>query len=151
VLLWSSLIYSRLMHANVKASLTQNATKHSFPCYAAKSCPLVNDCEVLAGFSDFYLPLLFYAFIEEIPLSYPIRICCGKTRMAGLQSGKCRIMIDSVVWAQCFNATDTRHTDRQPHRHSKCHANASRQAIKIKQTISLGTYALELNSQSRIV
>jgi len=30
--------------------------------------------------------------------------------MAGLQSGKDRMMIDSVVWAQYINVTD-RHTD----------------------------------------
>jgi len=27
------------------------------PCCAVKSCPLVNDCNLLAGFFDFYLPL----------------------------------------------------------------------------------------------
>jgi len=37
--------------------------------------------------------------------------------MAGLQSGEGRVMIDSVVWAQDINVTDT-HT--QPRRHSKC-------------------------------
>jgi len=26
------------------------------PCCAVKSCPTVNDCDLLAGFSDFYLP-----------------------------------------------------------------------------------------------
>jgi len=33
-----------------------------------------------------------------------------ETRMAGLQSGECRMMIDSVVWAQYINVTDS-HTD----------------------------------------
>jgi len=33
-----------------------------------------------------------------------------RTRMAGLQSGKGRTMIDSVVWAQYINVTD-KHTD----------------------------------------
>jgi len=31
----------------------------------------------------------------------------GKTRMAGLQSGEGRMMIDSVVWAQYINVTNT--------------------------------------------
>jgi len=44
-------------HADVQILLTQNATKHSFPCCAVKSRPLVNDCDSLAGFSDFYPPL----------------------------------------------------------------------------------------------
>jgi len=33
-------------------------------------------------------------------------------RTAGLQSGEGRMMIDSVVWAQCINVTDTQ-TDRE--------------------------------------
>jgi len=37
-----------------------------------------------------------------------------ETRMAGLQSGEGRMMIDSVVWAQYTNVTDT-----QPRRHNK--------------------------------
>jgi len=52
--------------------------------------------------------------------------------MAGLQSGECRMMIDSVVWAQYINETDTQ-TDRQPRRHSKCRANALRREAKIEQ------------------
>jgi len=39
--------------------------------------------------------------------------------MAGLQSGKGYMMIDSVIWAQYINVTD-----RQPRHHSKCHSNA---------------------------
>jgi len=42
-----------------------------------------------------------------IPSSYRVRIWYGKTRMAGLQSGEGRMMIDSVVWAQYINVTDT--------------------------------------------
>jgi len=45
-------------------------------------------------------------------------VWCRKSRMAELQSCEGRIMIDSVVWAQYFNVTDTqtatsrdRHTD----------------------------------------
>jgi len=45
--------------------------------------------------------------------------------MAGLQSGEGRMMIDSVVWAQYINVTNT-----QPRRHSKCRSNALRQAAK---------------------
>jgi len=45
------------VQADAEISLTQNATKHSFPCCAVKSCPLVNDCDLLAGFCDFYPPL----------------------------------------------------------------------------------------------
>jgi len=46
-----------LVHADDNVSLTQNATKHNFPCCAVKSCPLVNNCNLLAKFSEFYLPL----------------------------------------------------------------------------------------------
>jgi len=40
--------------------------------------------------------------------------------MAGLQSGEGRMMIDSVVWAQYINVTDTQtdtQRDRQTDRH----------------------------------
>jgi len=40
-------------------------------------------------------------------LSYRVHIGYGKTRMAGLQSDEGRMMIDSVVWAQHINVTDT--------------------------------------------
>jgi len=45
----------------------------------------------------------------EIPLSYRVHIefGYGKTRMAGLQPGEGRVMIDSVIWAQYINVTDT--------------------------------------------
>jgi len=43
--------------------------------------------------------------------------------MAGLQSREGRTMTDSVSSAQYINVTD-----RQPRRHSKCSANALRQA-----------------------
>jgi len=45
--------------------------------------------------------------MSGIPLSYRVHIWCGKTRMTGLQSGEGRMMIDSVVWAQYINVTDT--------------------------------------------
>jgi len=42
-----------------------------------------------------------------ITTSYRVHIWYGKTRMAGLQSGEDSMMIDSVVWAQYINVTDT--------------------------------------------
>jgi len=53
--------------------------------------------------------------------------------MAGLQSIEGRMMIDSVVWAQ-----RDRHTNRQPRRHSKCHANSWRRAAKYVPLTSHG-------------
>jgi len=44
---------------------------------------------------------------EEIPSSYRVHIWYGETRMAGLQSGEGLMMIDSVVWAQYINVTDS--------------------------------------------
>jgi len=54
------------------------------------SCRLVNDCDLLAGFCDFYLPLS--QVTPSITSSYRI-IRYEKTRMAGLQSGEGRMMI----------------------------------------------------------
>jgi len=45
--------------------------------------------------------------MRRIPSSYRVRIWYGKTRIASLQSGENRMMIDSVVWAQYINVTDT--------------------------------------------
>jgi len=45
--------------------------------------------------------------MREISLIYRVHIWYGETRMAGLQSGEGRMMIDSVVWAQDINVTDT--------------------------------------------
>jgi len=84
-----------IVHADVKTSPTQNATKYSFPCCAVKSCPLVNDCDLLAGFSDFYLPLT--QLMPSLPSSYRVYICYGKTRMTGLQSSEVRLIINPVV------------------------------------------------------
>jgi len=50
--------------------------------------------------------------------------------MAGLQSGEGRMMIDSVVWAQYINVTDTH---RQPRRYSKCRPNPLRRAAETKE------------------
>jgi len=122
---------STLVHADVKISLTQNAMKHSFPCCAVKSCPLVNDCDLLAKFSDFYLPLSHLT--PSMSSSCRVHIWYDKTRMAH-KYGEGRIMIDSIVWAQYVNATDTQtQTHRQPRRHSKCRANALRRAAKIRE------------------
>jgi len=100
------------------------------PCCAVNSCPLVNDCNLLAGFSDCYLHLsLLTASMKGNPSSYRVHIWSGKTRMAGLQSGEGRMMIDSVVWAQHINVTDTQ-THRQPRRHSN--SRHVRPAIKWK-------------------
>jgi len=105
-------------------------------------CPLVNDCDLLAGFcdlqraayrldfSDFYLPLSHFTPSMRKYLYYQFHIWYEKTRMAGLQSGEGRMMIDSVVWAQYVNVTD-RQTHRQPRRRSKCRANALRRAAKM--------------------
>jgi len=45
--------------------------------------------------------------MKRIPPSYRVHIWCGKTILAGLQSDESRMMIDSVVWAQYINVTDT--------------------------------------------
>jgi len=58
-----------LMHVDVEISLTQNATTHSFPCCAVKSCPLVNNCNLLARFFRLLpTPLPFDALSEGDPL-----------------------------------------------------------------------------------
>jgi len=91
---------------------------------AVETCPLVNDCDLVARFCDFYLPLSHLTTsMREILSSYRVHIWCGKTRMAGLQSGESRMMIDSVVWAQYITVTH-----RQPRRHSKYRANTPRLA-----------------------
>jgi len=56
------------------------------PCCAVKNCPLVNDCDLLAVFSDFYLPLSHLTpSMRGIPSSYQVHILCGKTRLSALQ------------------------------------------------------------------
>jgi len=77
-------------------------------CSTHRSCPLVNGCDLLDEFFDFYLPFFhMMPSMRGIPSSYRVHIWYEKTRMAGLQSGEGRIMIDSVVWAQYINVTDT--------------------------------------------
>jgi len=56
----------------------------------------------------------FDALTEEDLSSYRVHVWCGKTRMAGLQAGGGRTMIDSVVLAQYIHQRDrhaNRHTD----------------------------------------
>jgi len=51
---------------------------------------------ILAEFCEFYLPIPHLTpSLRGIPSSYQVHIWSGKTRMAGLQSGEGRIMIDS--------------------------------------------------------
>jgi len=91
----------------------------------------VNDCDLSAGFSYFYLPIFHYT--RDMLLSYRVHIWYKKLGMARLQPGEGRMMIDSVIWAQYINLTDTK-TDRQtlqPRRRSKCRANALRRATKL--------------------
>jgi len=45
--------------------------------------------------------------LRVIPLSYRVHIWYGKTRIAGLQFGEGHVMIDSVIWVQYINMTDT--------------------------------------------
>jgi len=111
--------YTFIYIINYKACSIQNKM---FGCRwqtARRRCPLVNECHLISGFS-FFLPLSHFTPTKSgIPWSYRVHIWCGKARMAGLQSGEGRMMIDSVVWAQHIN----RQTHRQPRRHSKCRAN----------------------------
>jgi len=52
--------------------------------------------------------------------------------MAGIQSGEGRMMIDSVVWAQYINVTDT-----QPRLHSNSRPNALRSCSKWIDTLRI--------------
>jgi len=54
--------------------------------------------------------------MKGIRWSYRVHIQHGKSRMAGLQSVEGRMIINSVVWAQYINVTDTQTASR----HSKC-------------------------------
>jgi len=78
---------------------------------------------LLAGFCDYGLSLTHLtSSMSGIPSSYRVHILCGKTRMAGLQSGEGRRMIDSVVWTQYINVTDT-------HRQPRCYSNVSQRSM----------------------
>jgi len=79
-----------------------DARRRSMLCYQE-----LPSCDLLAGFSDFYLHLSHLTpSMRGIPSSYRVHIWYGKPRMAGLQSGEGRMMID-LVWAQYINVTDT--------------------------------------------
>jgi len=131
------------IHAGVnstvwRGSMTRNldaADKPQDACArrlcAAKSCSLVNDSDLLAGFCDFHLPFSHLALsVSRNPSRYRVHIWSGKTRMAGLQSGKGRMMIDSVVWAQYINVTDT-HTDSHV---AIANAPAPTHCVRLKST-----------------
>jgi len=98
------------VHADVNISLTQNTSKHSFPCCAVKSFPLVNDWIYWSEFPTFTHPFAIWRPRWGNPLELSGHIWYGKTRTAGLQSGKGRMMIDS----SCLGAIHQRdrHTDR---------------------------------------
>jgi len=49
----------------------------------------------------------FDAFNVGDPMNYRVHIWYGNTRVAGLQSGDGHMTIDSIVWAQHINVTDT--------------------------------------------
>jgi len=55
--------------------------------------------------SPYSLP--FDAFNTGDPIELRVHIWYGKNRTVSLQSGEGRIMIDSVVWAQYIDVTDT--------------------------------------------
>jgi len=81
-------------------------------------------CDLLAGFSDFYLPFSNLTLaMKGIPSSYRVHIWCGKTRTAGLRSRECRKGCLGTIHQR------DRHTERQtatqPRRHSKCRFKAS--------------------------
>jgi len=111
---------TRLTITNTKLSYCWQTARHY--------CPLANDGNLLARFCDHspdgssrqHIGRIFRVLptpshmtpsMTGIPSSYGVHIWCGKTRMAGRQSGEGRMMIDSVVWAQYINVTD-RQTDR---------------------------------------
>jgi len=99
---------------------------------AVKSYPLVNDCDLLAGFSDFCIPFSYLTpSVMEVPSSYRVHkiIWYRKTRTTDLQSGdqgSTMIVVRALY-------TWTWQTHRQPRRHSKYRANARRRAAKIVQ------------------
>jgi len=64
----------------------------------------VNDYDLLAGFSDFCLSL-YIGRPQSLELSGSY--LAWETKVAKLRSGKGHMIIDSVVWAQYINVTDT--------------------------------------------
>jgi len=62
---------------------------------------------ILVVFSDIYLPSPVLRLKRGDPLELSVHIWHITTGMAGLQSGKGRMIIDSIVWTQYNNVTDT--------------------------------------------
>jgi len=89
---------------------------------------------ILAVFSNF-CPIWRLQWEDPLELSGSL-FGVEKTRMAGLQSGKGRTMIDLVVCAQYINLTDTQ-TATQPHRHSNSRPNDCIRAAKTEKKNTL--------------
>jgi len=96
---WQWIVYSQV--AKLSLTCCQNACRKVF----ARS----RHVNVRLTYSQHSTPSM-----RGIPSSYWVHVWCGKTRMAVLQSGEGRMMVDSVVWAQCINVTDTQ-TATQTH------------------------------------
>jgi len=90
----------------------------------------------------------FDALNEGIPSSYRVHIWYGKTRTAGVQSREGRIMIDSVVWVQDINVTDSQ-PSTQSRRDSNSRANAVRSGGKNYHMITSLTFS-DLGSPSQL-
>jgi len=114
--------YSQAIKQEAQLLLTNRLTlvHTSIPCCAVKSCPLVNDCDLLAWFSDFYLTISHLTpSMREIPSSYQVHICIGKLECHFWW----RLYIDSSSGHNTSMWQTQRQTYRQPHRHSKCRSN----------------------------
>jgi len=99
-------------------------------------------------FPTFTDPSPYDDLTEGIPSSYRVHIWQGKTRMAGLQSGEGRMMIDSVVWAQYINVTD-RHTDKhteKPTDSNVATANAAPTHCDARQNHSTAQWQSSINT-----
>jgi len=142
--------------AKTQLSLTNRPTLGlCTPCCAVKSCTLMNDCDLLAEFSDFYLPFSHLTLsVRGIPSNYRWRtarrqigrICDfylpfshltpstrESPRIIGYLFGMRKLewlgySLVKVVWwsTQSFgHNTSTWQTHRQPRRHSKQHKSWS--------------------------
>jgi len=86
-------------------------------------------------FPAFPTPLSSDVLNKGIPLSYRVHIWHGKTRMAGLQSGESRTMINSVVWAQYINVTDTQPRRYMPRQRNASGGKSKRKSNRRKQKV----------------
>jgi len=109
---------STLVHAKVKISLTQNATKQRFPCCTVKSSPLVNDCDIVWS-PDFrifaYNPSPIWC-PEWVGYPWAVGFIFGVGKLEWLGYN-----LVKVAWwsTQSFgHNTSTWQTHRQPRRHS---------------------------------